>query len=121
MDYLLEELAFQECFLQQWFVLFGLYFFYAYTQKKPEALPAVKEAILDRRMAFYEQNKDEITEEELAETKKNLDTVFTQKMQIRATIFMLFSMGILGSSGLALLMGRNPKEIANDMDGNQNA
>lgn len=93
-------------------------FFYAYTQKKPNALPAVKEAILDRRMAFYEQNKEEITEKELEETKKNLDTVFTQKMQIRATIFMLFSMGILASSGLALLMGRNPKEIANDMDQN---
>lgn len=93
-------------------------FFYAYTQKKPSALPAVKEAILERRMAFYEQNKEEISVEELEETKKNLDTVFTQKMQIRATIFMLFSMGILGSSGLALLMGRNPKDIASDIDEN---
>ena len=96
-------------------------FFYAYTQKKPAALPAVKEAIMERKIELYEQNKQEIPEEELAETRKNLDTVFTQKMQIRATIFMLFSMGILASSGLALIMGRNASEIAKEVDQKNNA
>ena len=96
-------------------------FFYAYTQKKPAALPAVKEAIMEKKIELYEQNKQEIPEEELAETRKNLDTVFTQKMQIRATIFMLFSMGILASSGLALIMGRNASEIAKEVDQKNNA
>ena len=94
-------------------------FYYAYTQKNPGVLPAVKEAIMQRKLDLYEEKKEEISEEELAETQKNLDTVFTQKMQIRTTIFMLFSMGILASSGMALVMGRKATEIAEDI--NQNA
>lgn len=91
-------------------------FYFAYTQKKPEAIAHVKETILQRKIDFAAANAKEVTPKEIEETKADLDKVFTQKMQIRSSIFMYFSIGILASSGLALIMGRKATEIAHEVD-----
>jgi len=98
-------------------------FYFAYTQKNPEAIENVKESIVQRKLAFAKANSKEIKPKEIEETREDLDKVFTQKMQIRTTIFMYFSIGILASSGLALLMGRKATEIAHEvnMENKENA
>ena len=86
------------------------FFYYIYVNQKPEMLESAKSSYQERSKAFYEKNKEQITEEELEEKLTALDFYYTAPQQTKLDLYRVLGVGLLAAGSFGLMLQKNPPE-----------
>ncbi len=90
--------------------IFSSFFYYVYTNQKPEKLLALKDAYKYRTAQVYEkpENKGKISEKDFNEKIKAIDYYYVPSQQMKLEMFRIMSVALIAAGAFGFMLKREP-------------